>query len=295
MIGQHETVGTLIAWARQRLGDRAVAEPRREARLLLAHVLGEAPGAWVLRDCRIAVQSADAAVFRSLVERRAQREPLARITGSQGFWTLDLAVSDASLIPRADSECLIESLLALRCDRFRALRLLDLGTGTGCLLLAALSEYPQGWGLGIDLSEAACRLAASNARAAGLQARSAFLCASWSDPLLRLGGCLGPGFDVVLSNPPYIPAGDIAGLMPEVSRFEPRLALDGGADGLQAYRSIFARLGGLLAGQGIAIVEVGAGQIGEIPGLAAQAGLAMVSVHADLGGVPRAAVLRQRS
>ena len=105
------------------------------------------------------------------------REPLARITGTQGFWTLDLAVSDATLIPRADSECLIESLLSLRGDRGQPLRMLDLGTGTGCLLLAGLSEYPKAWGVGIDLSEPACRLAATNARLAGLQARAAFLCA----------------------------------------------------------------------------------------------------------------------
>jgi release factor glutamine methyltransferase len=197
-------------------------------------------------------------------------------------------VSDATLVPRADSETLIECLLALRPDRDAALRSLDLGTGTGCLLLAALSEYPRAWGVGIDLSPQACDLAAANAGANGLAARSAFLCGSWTD-------ALSPGtarFDLVLSNPPYIPSADIAGLMPEVARFEPRRALDGGRDGLDAYRIILSRLPTLLAPDGIAILELGAGQLDPVRAIVDEEKLAFISARADLGGVARAVALR---
>jgi release factor glutamine methyltransferase len=285
---QDETINALIAWAARGLEAAGIELARREARLLLAHRLGLDSASMRLRDRDIQLQPADVAAFRADVARRAAREPLAHITGSQGFWTLDLAVSDATLIPRADSEALIESLLMLRPDRGVALRSLDLGTGTGCLLLAALSEYPHAWGLGIDLSPRACDLAAVNAQAARLDARSAFLCGNWTDAL----SADSARFDLVLSNPPYIPSAEIGGLMPEVARFEPRRALDGGPDGLDAYRIILSRLPGLLAPGAIAILELGAGQFDPVRAIVAGAGLEFVSVHADLGGVARAIALR---
>jgi release factor glutamine methyltransferase len=288
MSRQDETIGALTGWAARLLEAAGIESARREARVLLAHGLGIDAASMRLRDRSTHVEADDIAAFRTHVARRAMREPLAHITGSQGFWTLDLAVSGATLIPRADSEALIESLLSLRPDRDAAMRLLDLGTGTGCLLLAALSEYPGGWGLGIDLSPQACDLAASNAAAAGLAARSAFLCGSWTDALSPQA----PRFDLVLSNPPYIRSDEIAGLMPEVACFEPRSALDGGADGLDAYRIILSRLAGLLAPGGIAILELGAGQFAPVRAIAAHKGLEFVSVRADLEGVARAIALR---
>ncbi len=281
--------GALIAWAADRLAGAGIEAPKREAYRLLAHASGVAPRDARLRERQTAIAPGVRAVFEGCVERRVLREPLAFITGWQGFWTLDLAVSDATLIPRADSEALIEALLSLYPDRTRRLRILDLGTGTGCLLLAALSEYPHSDGVGIDRSERACRLAAANARRNALAARARFLCAHWSDALRP-----GARFDVVLSNPPYIQAESIATLMPEVARFEPRAALDGGADGLAAYRAILPRLPGLLTAGGTAILELGAGQAPAVRELAEASGLAFVSVHPDLSCIERALALRPR-
>ena len=288
---EDDTIGTLIAWAEQRLRDAAIEAPRREVRLLLAHQLGPRAESRFLKDQDTIGQAIDVERFRHDVTRRASHEPLAYITGSQGFWTLDLAVSNATLIPRADSEAVIEGLLAQRPDRAAAMRMLDLGTGTGCLLLAALSEYPHSWGLGIDLSPQVCALAAANARAAGLAGRSAFCGGCWSDALSQDRGT----FDLVLSNPPYIRSGEIAGLMTEVARFEPALALDGGADGLDAYRIILARLAGLLEPDGIAMLELGEGQLGDVQAIVAGSGLVFVAGYADLQGITRAIALRRLS
>ncbi len=282
-----DSIGALLDWATQQLERAGIEAARREARLLLAHALGIEAVSMRLRDRGMPVQPTERHAFRADVERRATREPLARIIGRQGFWTLDLAVSEATLIPRADSEALIESLLALRPDRMAPMRMLDLGTGTGCLLLAALSEFPQAWGIGVDLSPRACGVAAANAQAAGLSARSAFLCGCWNAAVSGTAR-----FDLVLSNPPYVRSGEIAGLMPEVARFEPLLALDGGSGGLDAYRSVLSALPGLLAADGLAIVELGAGQFDDVLAIAAESDLAFTSVHADLGGVARAIVLR---
>ena len=283
-----ESIGGLLGWAEDRLRAAGIEAPRREAVLLLAHGLGVDAGSMRLRDRGGPVGAGDGARFRDLVVRRAGRVPLAHITGTRGFWTLDLAVSDATLIPRPDSEALIDGLLALRPDREAPLRMLDLGTGTGCLLLAALSEYPRAWGVGVDLSPGACGLAAANAAASRLDGRSAFLCSRW-------GAALAAGsrrFDLVLSNPPYVRTGAIAALMPEVARFEPVLALDGGADGLDAYRSILPEVADLLASDGLAILELGIGQLDEVRDIAAAAGLVFVSARTDLGGVARAIALR---
>ncbi len=284
-----ETIGTLIEEAARHLRAAGIETPRREAAILLAHGLGLDAASMRLRDRHRTVGASDRAKFHDLVARRATRAPLAHVTGTQGFWTLDLAVSDATLIPRADSEVLIDSLLALRPGRAAALRMLDLGTGTGCLLLAALSEYPRAWGIGVDRSPRACALAAANARTNGLDGRSAFLCGCWSEALVPDAR----RFDLVLSNPPYVRSADIVGLMPEVARFEPALALDGGADGLDAYRTILSGAAGLLADDGLAIVEIGVGQLDQVGAIAAESKLVLVSARSDLGGAPRAIVLRR--
>jgi release factor glutamine methyltransferase len=215
--------------------------------------------------------------------RRATREPLAYITGHREFWSLELAVSPATLIPRPDSETLIEAALHHRPDRARVRTVLDLGTGTGALLLAALSAFDGAFGIGTDRIAAATALARANPRHLGFGARCGFLVADWTAPLAG-------SFDLILSNPPYIPSPALAGLMPDVARFEPVSALDGGVDGFDAYRCIIAELPRLLAPAGIAIIEAGIGQAAGIAGLAAAAGLAAVS-HADLAGVPRAIVM----
>ncbi len=263
------------------LAAAGIADGRREARQVLRLALGIEGSALLDPAADI-----DATRFEVLLRRRAAREPMAFLRGSEGFWTLDLAVSPATLIPRADSEALIEAALAAMPDRASVRRVLDLGTGTGALLLAALTEFPAAWGVGVDLAPAAAALAQRNAAANGLANRAAFLCGRWA-------ASLAGRFDLVLANPPYIRAADIAGLMPEVAAHEPALALDGGADGLDAYRAIIPALPGLLCPGGVAIVELGAGQAGEVGGLAHAVGLAVDSLRRDWGGIERALVLRR--
>jgi len=270
-----------LATAAARLAEAGIENPRREARLLASHLLGAPPGRFL-----DPARPVDAAAYQALVARRASREPLAFITGRQGFWTLDLAVSPSTLIPRADSETLIQAAQELfpGCGAVR--RILDLGTGTGCLLLAALTEFPAAFGVGVDVSPAAAALAAGNAASLGFSARAAFLAGDWA-------AALQGSFDLVLSNPPYIPTDDIAGLMPEVRQHEPARALDGGADGLIAYRMLAALLPRLLAPGGAAVLELGIGQAHSVRHLAIAAGLRYVGTVNDLGGHARAIKLRR--
>jgi release factor glutamine methyltransferase len=265
------------------LRDAGTDNPRLEARLLLAHALG-IPGAALIRDPDAL---ADRAAYDSLIARRAAHEPLAYILGRREFWSLDFAVSPATLIPRPESETLIEAALAAFASRSPPARILDLGTGTGCLLLSALHEFPGAFGIGTDRSPAAASLAAANAAALGLAGRAAFLCADWAAPL-------NARFDLILCNPPYIPTSHIAGLMPEVARHEPTGALDGGADGLAAYRHIVASLPALLQPDGVAVLELGAGQAGSVAALTADVGLA-ATTRPDLAGIARALVLQSAS
>jgi release factor glutamine methyltransferase len=272
-------LGTALRRAAAALANAGIDDAPLEARLLMGHALGTSSRAMFNFEADI-----DPTLFDTLLVRRLAHEPLALITGRQGFWTLDLAVSSATLIPRADSETLIEAALAAFPDRNAVRAVLDLGTGTGCLLLAALSEFAAAWGVGIDVSPAAVALAASNATACGLAHRAAFLAANW-DAALR------GRFDLVLSNPPYIARAAIAGLMPEVARFEPMSALDGGADGLDAYRLLLPALPRLLRPGGTAVLELGHDQADAVTALAVAAGFARPVLRADLGGHARALVL----
>lgn len=268
------TVGEAIRHATDVLEAAGIAEPRREARHLARLVAGDRAAL----DPRATI---DAERFASLLRRRAAREPMAFISGGTGFWTLDLAVSPATLIPRADTETLIEAVLAARPDRQSVRSVLDLGCGTGALLLAVLAEYPSAWGVGVDRAPAAATLARANAAANGLADRARFACGDWATSL-------NGRFDLVLSNPPYIRTGDIAGLMPEVAAHEPTLALDGGADGLDAYRAIIPALPALMSESGLAVIELGAGQAECVASLARRAGFEGVGVRHDLGGIARA-------
>ena len=279
-----ETVGAFLCQAGQVLRAAAIESPRLEARLLLAHALGTTQEA-LLREPGAAVPEAAAARFRAALAARLEATPVAHILGQQGFWTLDLAVSPATLIPRADSEALVDAALEAFPDPGAPLRVLDLGTGTGCLLLAVLAERPRAFGVGVDLVPAAAALAAANAVRNGLADRAAFLAGDWA-------GALAGGFDLVLSNPPYIESGAIPSLMPEVARHEPASALDGGPDGLDAYRRLVDLLPGLLNPGGAAVLELGIGQLPAVERLARAAGLAPGGCRRDLGGIERALVLR---
>lgn len=276
-----ETVAAAARRGAAVLAAAGIEDARREARLLLHEALGLPARALPPPEAPV-----PAARFACLLARRAAREPMAFILGRQGFWTLDLAVSPATLIPRPDSETLIHAALEAFPERGQVGAVLDLGTGTGALLLAALSEFPAAWGLGVDLSPAAVALAARNARANGLGERASLVCGRWAD-------AVGAGaFDLVLANPPYIPSADIAGLMPEVAAHEPRAALDGGPDGLEAYRRIIPDLRGVLAPGGVAVLELGQGQAAHVTAIAAAAGFAGFGLRHDLAGIARALVLR---
>jgi release factor glutamine methyltransferase len=261
------------------LRQAGIDNPRLEARLLLAHALGTTPAA-LLRN---PAAPADMASLGPLLARRAAHEPLALILGRREFWSLDFAVSPATLIPRPESETLIEAALAAFADRPPPQLILDLGTGTGCLLLAALSEFPAAFGIGVDRLADACALAARNAASLHLAGRACFVCGDWAE-------ALEARFDLILCNPPYIRSDDIGSLMPEVARYEPRSAMDGGPDGFAAYRRLFPELTRLLAPEAIAVVEIGEGQAETAAALARQAGLAPALRH-DLAGIPRALLL----
>jgi release factor glutamine methyltransferase len=272
------TLGEALAGGAARLAH--LPEPRREARLLLAHAIGVEPGV-LFGAAATTLPQAAAEAFADALDRRAGGTPLAFITGRRGFWSLDLAVAPVTLIPRADSETLIAAARSL--GPVPPARILDLGTGTGCLLLAALSEFPAAWGLGVDRVAAAAALARANAARTGLAGRAAFLCADWAAPVAGR-------FDLILCNPPYIETAAIPGLMPEVACHEPASALDGGADGLDAYRVLLPALPGLLAPGGTAILELGAGQAPALAALAAAGGF-RPSFRADLAGIARAMIL----
>ncbi len=279
-----ESVGTFLCQAGQVLRAAGIESPRHEARLLLGHAMGATAEA-LLRDPRAPVPAEAAARFQAGLEARLGAAPIAHILGRQGFWTLDLEVSPATLIPRPDSESVVEAALDLFPDAAAPLRLLDLGTGTGCLLLAMLAERPRAFGVGVDLAPEAASLAARNAARNGLAGRAAFLAGDWV-------AALAGRFDLVLANPPYIETAVIPTLMPEVARHEPARALDGGPDGLAAYRCLAAALPRLLAAEGAAVLELGAGQRGAVEALMRHAGLLPVGCRADLGGVERALVVR---
>ena len=279
LVGDNVTAGAAVAAVARRLAAAAIAESRREARLLVALALGVEPGV-VLGYPERPLDGAAQARLAALTARRATREPYSRLAGRRQFWSLDLAISPDTLDPRPDSETLVEAALASLPDRAARLRILDFGTGSGCLLLALLSELPNAIGIGIDILPGAATTARRNAAALGLADRALFVVGDW-------GETISSRVDVIVANPPYIPRADIAGLEPEVACYEPRLALDGGADGLAAYRELAPATRRLLRAGGIGVFEVGAGQHEAVAQLLGDSGLALQSVKYDLSGVAR--------
>lgn len=260
---------------------------RLDSRLLLGHALGRP--VWPHEEGIVAEDVL--ARFRSLIGRRLDREPVSKIVGRRGFWTLDLEVTADTLDPRPDSEALIEAALEAFGDRAPPRRVLDLGTGTGCLLLAVLSEFPDAIGVGIERSRAAAEVAYRNAAATGLAERVEIRCQDWST------GDFDGGFDLVLSNPPYIAEGEIAGLDREVRAYDPVGALAAGRDGLDAYRSLAPVLRRALTPEGFAVLELGVGQADAVASIMMQAGSAEPFLvesgrKTDLGGIVRALVLK---
>lgn len=275
-----------LAAARRTLETAGVETAALDARLLVAAATGASHAALIARP-GAPLDAAQAARLAGWLTRRAAGEPVSRILGTRGFWSLDLVVTPDVLDPRPDTETLIEAALAHVAARRKApLRIVDLGVGSGAILAALLAELPNAFGLGLDRSEAAARVARDNLGRAGLGARAGVLVGDWAN-------ALAGAFDLVVSNPPYIASADIAGLAREVRDHDPRLALDGGADGLDAYRILAPAAARLLAPDGAALFEVGVGQAGDVTTLLAAAGLLPLAPVTDLSGVQRVARARR--
>jgi release factor glutamine methyltransferase len=281
---QPRTAGAALLEAVALLDAAGIVEPRREARLILAMAMNVDP-AIVLGYPERAVDDAAQIRLEGLIARRLKHEPFSRLKGSREFWSLDFALSPDTLDPRPDSETLIEAALAHLPDRSAALRIIDFGTGTGCLLLALLSALPEAAGLGVDRLPGAVETARRNAARLGLEGRALFRLGDWDREITGMA-------DVILANPPYIPSNDIAHLAPEVAAFEPRGALDGGTDGLDAYRILAPAAQRLLTPRGIACFEIGAGQATAVAGLLSQSGLKISEIRRDLAGIERCLVAR---
>lgn len=273
------TVGDLLVAGARRLVTAGIDTARLDARVLLGHAMGADPATLLPGSGRVVAPDTETA-YAALLARREAREPVSHIVGAREFRGLRFHVTAQVLDPRADSETVVD--LALRfLPADRPCRIADLGTGSGCLLLSLLAERPLATGLGIDRSVAALGVARENAVVLGLSGRATFLAANWLD---GLAGTL----DLVIANPPYIPSAGIDALEPEVARHEPRLALDGGMDGLDCYRAILPALPGRLAATGFAVLEHGAGQSGALAGLVTASGLRVIATARDLAGHERA-------
>lgn len=277
--GAEPTLRDVQRRAEVRLREAGVEQPGLDVRLLMQHALGLRREDLLIQALK-RVTPAMAARVEALVGRRAAREPVSRILGRREFWSLDFALSPATLDPRPDTETVVEAALGLVPDRAAGLRILDLGTGSGCILLALLSELPAARGLGIDVQPEAVATAVANADRLGLSERAGFRAGDWA--------CgLEGGFDLVVSNPPYIPEGDIPGLQPEVSGYDPTVALAGGRDGLDAYRALGPQVAAVLKEGGGFVFEVGQGQASAVAQILRDAGLVVEGSRYDLGGVER--------
>jgi len=280
------TLGAAVAEAARRLSEVGIDSARLDARVLAVYVLGVEPAA-VFGHPEMALSEQQQQHLESLVARREIHEPVAHLVGEREFWSIALAVTRDTLVPRPETETLIEAVLDRIPERNQPLQILDLGTGSGCLLLALLSELPEATGLGIDASEPALAVARENARCLGFEGRAEFSTGHWGEGLERNRA---GAFQIIVSNPPYIAAGDIDGLMPEVARFDPRLALDGGADGLNCYREMIPGIPRLLTSDGIFAVEIGDGQDRAVSDLVSKVDLQVIEVKEDLSRIGRCVV-----
>ena len=282
MSGGSASVAAVLGSTAAALRAAGIDAPRREARLLMQHALGLRPEALLASDDR-PLDGAESERLSALVRRRAAREPLAYLTGAREFWSLEFAVDRSALVPRPETETVVEAVLARAAHLPPRPRLLDLGTGSGCLVVSLLSELQGATGVGIDISTDAVSLARANAVRHGLGGRASFIVADWGAPLAAR-------FDVVVSNPPYVAAPALASLAPEIVGHEPQTALAGGSDGYACYRRLAPQIARLLAPAGLAAIELGAGMADEVASLFAAEGLAEIDRRRDLAGIDRCAL-----
>jgi len=273
------TLRQVLVAAGQELRAAGVDDAMLDAGLLLAHVVG-GDRLTLIREGDRRLCDGEALAFAGLIAARAARQPVSRLLGHREFWSLNLQIGPDVLDPRPDSETIVAAALQQLGQKDGAYRIADLGTGSGCLLLALLQERPQSWGVGLDISAAAACQARDNAHALGLSDRACFMVGDWSR-------ALAGDFDLIIANPPYIASAEIAGLAPEVRCHDPGLALDGGRDGLAAYRALLPDLPRLLQPNGKAALECGRGQAFLLGQIIEASGLRVESCHRDLGGVER--------
>jgi release factor glutamine methyltransferase len=284
-VGLEARLGGVLDETAAALAAAGFDAPRRRARRLLAAALRLSATEVFAHPERPLSQPERAGAADALARMQAG-EPLSRIAGTREFWGLEFALSADTLDPRPESETIVEAVLARLPQRDRRCRFLDLGTGSGCLLLALLSEYRHASGVGCDISPAAALTARHNAERLGLGARASFLAGDWA-------AAIAGAFDVVVANPPYIATAAIADLPPEVGEYDPIRALDGGADGLSAYRRIVVDLPRLLAPEAIFAAEIGWGQADAVAAIITGCGLGIDGITPDLAGIPRCIVARR--
>ena len=273
------TIRSLLADARRRLSAAGIDSPALDARILVRHVFAVTDAALVAGDDR-AVTAAEADRFESLLARRLAGEPVSRIRGVREFWGMDFMVTPAVLDPRPDTETLVAAAVeTMRANPPRTI--VDLGTGSGCILVSLLKEFPQAQGTGVDISGEALAVARGNAERNGVAGRATFLQGRWFDSVAGT-------FDLIVSNPPYIPNPDIESLDREVRNHDPILALSGGDDGLDAYRAIIREIQTHLNPAGLCYLEIGIHQGENVARLVEESNLSVRRIIPDIAGIPRA-------
>lgn len=279
------TFGDLRRWAAEALGTAGIESAAADARILLLHAAKFDAARLIASEYEVADEGL-IEVYERLISRRLSGVPVARIAGEKEFWSLRFALGPETLVPRPETETLVEAALDCIADRNAGLAILDLGTGTGAILAALLSELPNATGVAVDRSEAALRVARENFSNLSLGSRVSCVCGHWA-------GAIRGTFDLIVSNPPYIATNELVLLSPEVRDHDPGLALEAGPDGLDAYRAIVAQLGEHLASGGNAVLELGQGQEDAVGALVRETGTLEVAGPArkDLADIPRALVI----
>jgi len=272
------TIGRAVTELTAAFSAAGLDTPRLDARVLVGHAVDLEPSLLFARADRI-LTDAESVLVRDFAARRQQHEPVSRITGHRGFWCLDFLLSPDTLDPRADTETLVAAVMKCRA-LYPSPRILDLGTGSGCILLAILKDWPDATGLGVDLSPGAVAMASHNAAQLGLESRAAFKIGNWCDGVTET-------FDIVVSNPPYISDSEMDALAPNVAQFDPALALRGGADGLAAYRALIPAARARLRAGGRIYLEIGAGQGADVAALLKTNDFGPAVEHRDLAGFVR--------
>ncbi|MCD7061237.1 peptide chain release factor N(5)-glutamine methyltransferase [Pelagibacterium xiamenense] len=287
-MARRPTIGQAWRAGRDRLSAAGLESPARDAQVLMRHVLGIDQTRLILSEPD-PIPAEAAQRFDDLIARRTAREPVARIVGRQEFYGLSFGLNAATLVPRPETEMLVDFGIERLKDKPGA-RVLDLGTGTGCILLALLANLPGAVGVGIDLAEAAATQARENALALDVSGRAAIRTGAWFAPVAD-----GELFDLIVSNPPYIATAILRTLEKDVRDYDPALALDGGEDGLGPYRILAAEAGRFLEPGGAVALEIGFDQGAAVTGLLQEAGFVDVTVERDLAGHDRMVTARQES